>query len=93
MIAESQARSESIFKTMYRIARGTTHNLSDVGSFIDMLNDLENNPAAAARGLFSPEREVFVTRAPGRLDVMGGIADYSGSLMLELPLGSMNLSR
>ena len=28
----------------------------------------------------------IVTRAPGRLDVMGGIADYSGSLVLELPL-------
>ena len=25
-------------------------------------------------------------RAPGRLDVLGGIADYSGSLCLELPL-------
>lgn len=25
-------------------------------------------------------------RAPGRLDVMGGIADYSGSLVLQLPL-------
>ena len=29
---------------------------------------------------------VFVARAPGRLDVMGGIADYSGSLVLQLPL-------
>ncbi|MBI1852098.1 MAG: GHMP kinase [Planctomycetes bacterium] len=28
----------------------------------------------------------MVTRAPGRLDVMGGIADYSGSRMLELPI-------
>lgn len=28
----------------------------------------------------------FVARAPGRLDVMGGIADYSGSLVLELPI-------
>jgi L-arabinokinase len=27
-----------------------------------------------------------VARAPARLDVMGGIADYSGSLVLELPL-------
>ena len=27
-----------------------------------------------------------VTRAPGRLDVMGGIADYSGSLVLQLPI-------
>jgi L-arabinokinase len=30
---------------------------------------------------------VFVGRAPGRLDVMGGIADYSGALVLQLPLG------
>jgi L-arabinokinase len=29
---------------------------------------------------------VFVARAPGRLDVMGGIADYSGSLVLQWPL-------
>ena len=28
----------------------------------------------------------FVARAPGRLDVMGGIADYSGARVLELPL-------
>lgn len=28
----------------------------------------------------------MVARAPGRLDVMGGIADYSGSLVLQLPL-------
>ena len=30
--------------------------------------------------------DIIVTRAPGRLDVMGGIADYSGSLVLQLPL-------
>ena len=29
---------------------------------------------------------LFFARAPGRLDVMGGIADYSGSLVLQLPL-------
>jgi galactokinase len=29
---------------------------------------------------------LFVARAPGRLDVMGGIADYSGSLVLQMPL-------
>ena len=41
----------------------------------------------ASRGdFFDPRRPVLVTRAPGRLDVMGGIADYSGSLVLELPL-------
>ena len=32
------------------------------------------------------ERPVFVARAPGRLDVMGGIADYSGSLVLQWPI-------
>jgi galactokinase len=30
--------------------------------------------------------DVFVGRAPGRLDVMGGIADYSGSLVLQMPI-------
>jgi len=29
---------------------------------------------------------ITIARAPGRLDVMGGIADYSGALVLELPL-------
>jgi L-arabinokinase len=36
--------------------------------------------------LFAGGSEVFVSRAPGRLDVMGGIADYSGSLVLQLPI-------
>jgi L-arabinokinase len=29
---------------------------------------------------------VYMARAPGRLDVMGGIADYSGSLVLQWPI-------
>jgi galactokinase len=29
---------------------------------------------------------VFLARAPGRLDVMGGIADYSGALVLQWPI-------
>jgi galactokinase len=32
------------------------------------------------------EGPVFVARAPGRLDIMGGIADYSGSLVLQWPI-------
>jgi galactokinase len=39
-----------------------------------------------ARGWFDEERPIWVARAPGRLDVMGGIADYSGALVLEMPL-------
>ena len=29
---------------------------------------------------------VTLTRAPGRLDVMGGVADYSGSLVAEMTI-------
>jgi L-arabinokinase len=35
---------------------------------------------------FNPSRPTRVSRAPGRLDVMGGIADYTGSLVCEMPL-------
>lgn len=42
---------------------------------------------AAHADLFDPTQPLAVARAPGRLDLMGGIADYSGSLVLELPLG------
>src|SRR6185369_12842735 len=40
----------------------------------------------ANKDFFKREGTIFVTRAPGRLDVMGGIADYSGSLVLQLPI-------
>jgi L-arabinokinase len=35
---------------------------------------------------FGAGRPVRVSRAPGRLDVMGGIADYTGSMVCEYPL-------
>lgn len=35
---------------------------------------------------FEPGREIVVARAPARLDAMGGIADYSGSVVCELTL-------
>lgn len=45
---------------------------------------------AAGRGSLDPtataSEPAFVARAPGRLDVMGGIADYSGSLVLQWPI-------
>src|SRR5262249_23837121 len=40
------------------------------------------------RDLFDSKRDLIVTRAPGRLDLMGGIADYSGSLVLQWPIHS-----
>ena len=41
---------------------------------------------AAGHALFEPSLDVVIARAPGRLDLMGGIADYSGSLVLQWPL-------
>ena len=38
------------------------------------------------RGLFDRGTSLSIARAPGRLDVMGGIADYSGSLVLQRPI-------
>ena len=61
----------------YEIVRGDTLGLRDVAEFIEILE---------RDSLFEPQQEITIARAPGRLDVMGGIADYSGSLVLELPI-------
>jgi len=36
--------------------------------------------------MFDTKSDVTISRAPGRLDLMGGIADYSGSHVLEIPI-------
>jgi galactokinase len=41
---------------------------------------------------FEHGEPIHVCRAPGRLDVMGGIADYSGSLVLQLPIREATLA-
>jgi L-arabinokinase len=43
---------------------------------------------ARQTAFFDPHRPLHLTRAPGRLDVMGGIADYSGALVLEMPIAA-----
>lgn len=35
---------------------------------------------------FSKDEPIISATAPGRMDVMGGIADYSGSLLLQMPI-------
>jgi len=56
---------------------------SDTQHFVNTLDET-NDPRSA--GFLSRVEPIIVTRAPGRLDVMGGIADYSGSLVLQLPI-------
>jgi galactokinase len=63
-----------------------THRSSDTNAFVTFLKQLTGSPDPSLRDLFDPANPVTIARAPGRLDVMGGIADYSGSLVLQLPL-------
>ncbi len=56
--------------------------LADVSEFIEGLH---------GHALFDSQQDIVIARAPGRLDVMGGIADYSGSLVLELPIAEATL--
>ena len=44
---------------------------------------------AAGAGWLTPGRPAVVAAAPGRLDVMGGIADYSGAVVLEGTIGDL----
>src|SRR3979490_1518334 len=71
---------------MYQVVQGAANSQSDAAAFIESLNNLWEHAGPEVRRLFDKETELVVTRAPGRLDVMGGIADYSGSLVLELPI-------
>jgi L-arabinokinase len=64
---------------MWQLESPTRHDLPDTTRFLETL--------ARHAAFFDQARPLVVGRAPGRLDLMGGIADYSGSLVLELPLG------
>lgn len=82
----------------FDVLHGDVQGLSDTMSFLKSLAELNSvydsgkaekrqmRERKAAAGLFNWEEDIFVTRAPGRLDVMGGIADYSGSLVLQMPI-------
>ncbi len=66
-----------------KIMSGKSGQFADVENFILTLSDSFSNGETFG---FSPQQKLIVTRAPGRLDVMGGIADYSGSLVLQMPI-------
>lgn len=71
---------------MYRLTSGSVGGHPDVERLVNTLNAAGQDRFPPARELFTSDQPVFVARAPGRLDVMGGIADYSGSLVLEMPI-------
>ena len=57
----------------------------EISEFEQLLRKPNGDPTGLA-GFFN-SGEVWVTRVPARLDVMGGIADYSGANVCEAVLG------
>ncbi len=68
------------------IIADSTHGLRDTEDFLESLDQSLSSLPAGWRDFFVTSRDLIVTRAPGRLDLMGGIADYSGSLVLQWPI-------
>ncbi|CAH9101632.1 unnamed protein product [Cuscuta epithymum] len=96
-VTEEGSLLTTINSENFEILHGDFQGLSDTTSFLNNLGKLtydtpqsnekhQKREQKAAAGLFNWEEDIFVARAPGRLDVMGGIADYSGSLVLQLPI-------
>ena len=63
-------------------------NLRDTDDFVNSLPQTVASLPPAWRDIFDSSHDVIVTRAPGRIDLMGGIADYSGALVLQWPIES-----
>jgi len=59
----------------------------DVASVVASLPALRRHASTTMRDLFVKDEPLIVARAPGRLDLLGGIADYSGSHVLQMPTG------
>lgn len=52
--------------------------LADVNQFIETIR-----ANTGAEKFFQPGKTIFISRAPGRLDLMGGNDDYTGGLVFE----------
>ena len=66
----------------------STQELPDVANFKYFLRTDHGATAFLAESSAGP---TTLTRAPGRLDVMGGVADYSGSLVAEMTIAEAAL--
>lgn len=68
---------------MWRYNVFTSQQFAELERFLHLLHSYPH--------FFRADVAVSIARAPGRLDVIGGIADYSGSLVLEMPLAQATL--
>ena len=62
------------------------HGNIDIRQAHDRLIRDVNSGHMGLTGYIDINKPMHIARAPGRLDVMGGIADYSGSMVLQLPI-------
>jgi len=69
-----------------RPASPIPREVPDLDRFVTDVAERVSPAALRVESAADNETPVFVARAPGRLDVMGGIADYSGSLVLQWPI-------
>ena len=89
------AKTDSALPPNKRPRVGDTSVKVEGGDGLEISDDEDQDEGGAAvtlplsetvMDMFHWDEPIFVTRAPGRLDVMGGIADYSGSLVLQMPI-------
>ena len=73
---------------MSRLLRPASLMPANVPDLEHFVNEIRLNAGIWPHGSGDAEdtAPVFIARAPGRLDVMGGIADYSGALVLQWPI-------
>src|SRR6266852_1594523 len=74
-------------RLVHKIRSGSTLGFGDTVAFIGLLNNLSECLPGETPEFFS-SAEIIVSRAPGRIDLMGGIADYSGSFVLPFPIAN-----
>ena len=67
------------------LASGTPDDVPDLGRFAATAV-ARLDAGTLSHGAADRQAPLFLARAPGRLDVMGGIADYSGALVLQWPI-------
>lgn len=72
--------------SLERVALASSYDLDDILEFEKALADAPDSKYGPLGQYFDTGRPIIVVRAPARLDCMGGIADYSGATVCELPL-------
>lgn len=65
--------------TLHYTSEKEARTLPDAARFLDTVHQLRSTE----KPFFKPTEEIFVCRAPGRLDLMGGNDDYTGGLVFE----------